>query len=106
MFVIFLLTGLCFTYSAISCVHAGAIVLAQSGLNSIIADPGPSHPAAYSYYNYPHHVDAVPSARWIWDGPGDSANCSMDITVQEVFTMKCLNRPMTVYIAADNSYKS
>jgi hypothetical protein len=83
---------------------AGTIVLAESGLNSIVSEPGPPRNAAYQNYVYPHSLSAVPSARWIWDGPGTTADCNMNITVYENFTIKCLNEPMTVYIAADNYY--
>lgn len=81
-------------------------MLAQSGLNSIIAEPGAPRPAAYSQYSYPHNLSAVASARWIWDGPGNTADCNMNITVKEDFTIKCLDEPMKVYIAADNYYTS
>lgn len=48
------------------------------------------------------NLSAVSSARWIWDDPGNTTTCNMNITVQETFTIKCLNKPMKVYIAADN----
>lgn len=82
------------------------VVLAQSGLKSVISEPGPPRYAEYNLYPYPHNLSAVPSARWIWDGPGTTADCNMNITVYETFTIKCLDAPMTVYIAADNYYTS
>ena len=90
----------------LGCLRAGTVVLAQSSLSSIISAPGPPRYAAYAAQVYPQNLTAVPSARWIWDGPGDTANCNMNITVEETFTIKCLNEPMKVYIAADNWYTS
>jgi hypothetical protein len=58
------------------------VIIAQSGLNSIIASPGTPRPAAYVNYNYPFSISQVPSARWIWDGTGDTPTCNMNITVE------------------------
>jgi hypothetical protein len=84
--------------------YASVVVLAKSGLNSIISSPGIPRPAAYASYTYPFNITDVPSARWIWDGPGNTTTCNMNITVEEVFTIKCLNMPMAIKIAADNLY--
>lgn len=87
-------------------VEAGVVVLAQSSLKSIIAAPGTPRPASFVNRVYPQNLTEVPSARWIWDGTGDTATCNMNITVEETFTVKCLDEPMTVYIAADNMYSA
>ena len=89
--VILLMLGTAKGYWIVCTATAGTIVLAESGLNSIVSEPGPPRNAAYQNYVYPHSLSAVPSARWIWDGPGTTADCNMNITVYENFTIKCLN---------------
>ena len=69
-------------HSAICSAQASVVVLAQSGLSSIIAAPGVPRYAAYAAHIYPRNLSAVPSARWIWDGPGNVNGCYMDITVE------------------------
>jgi hypothetical protein len=58
------------------------IVLAQSGLKSIISSPGDPRYATYTANVYSQSISEVPSARWIWDGPGNTATCYMNITVE------------------------
>lgn len=79
-------------------------VLAQSGLTTVITAPGLPRYAEYAAYNYPINISAVPTARWIWDGPGNTIDCKMNITVKHEFTIKCLNEPLKLYISADNWY--
>jgi hypothetical protein len=83
--------------------YGSVVVLAKSGLHSIITAPGDPRPATYALSPFPA-MPGVPSASWIWDGPGNTATCNMNITVEEVFTVKCLNMPMTIRILADNYY--
>jgi len=69
----------------------------------MIAEPGVPRNATY-----PAHAYSQPLCCFFrkmdlgW--PGNTATCNMNITVQETFTIKCLNKPMKVYIAADNWY--
>jgi hypothetical protein len=88
------------------CMVRCAVVLAQSGLNSIIAEPGGPRYAEYAAKVYTRNLTDVPSARWIWDGPGNTSTCNMNITVQETFTIQYLNQPILVYVGVDNWYTS
>lgn len=77
-----LLSGSMSLTTVLLVVHATTIVLAQSGLTSMVTAPGAPRNAAYAGYPYPQNISEVPSARWIWDGPGNVNGCYMDITVE------------------------
>lgn len=99
-----LLVGKLSTKSAISFVRTNPIVLAKSGLSTLLIAPGVPRYATYAATAYKQNLSVVPEARWVWDGPGNNAGCTMRITVEENVTVKCLNQPLTAYIAADNEY--
>jgi hypothetical protein len=44
------------------------IVLAQSGLNSVVIAPGSPRPASYTNNSYSTQLTNDPSAKGIWDG--------------------------------------
>lgn len=92
------------TKAAISVIKASTVVLAESGLGTIITSPGSPRNATYVAYVYSHNITASPSARWIWDGPGNNAGCNPNITIEHNFTIRCLNEPLKAYVSADNSY--
>lgn len=84
---------------------AGTVVLSQSSTSTVITAPGTSRNATASPNNIPANIAAAPSAIRIWDGPGiNDPTCNMNITVQDTFTLRCLNLPLTVYIGVDNKF--
>ena len=68
--------------------------------------PDPNTNATLSSYRYTKNLSAVPTAKWIWDGPANTSDCSMSISVETTFKSKCLNQPLTLWAAADNSYNA
>lgn len=94
------------TKTAIYVVTSSTVVLTNSGLHTMVVAPGSPRNATFVTKSYSQKLSAAPSAKWIWDGPGNNADCEPIITVLDNFTIKCLHEPLTVYIEADNSYTS
>ncbi len=79
-----------------------AIIAQSSAKTSILVPASPN--ATVVAYKYPKNISQNPAASWIWYGSGNDSACPMNITIQQNFTMKCLNQPLYFYVAADNTY--
>ena len=80
-----------------------AAVLAQSGLFTIVVSPGTMRNASYATSTFSHNLTYFPAARWIWDGTGTGPSCNMNIILEDVFSIRCLDQTIAVSISADSS---
>lgn len=89
----------------IGLVFGGTSLLAVSGTDTTVAAPGSPRNATTQTLSYAYGaISDIPSAKWVWDGPGDAFGCYLNIMVTHSFTIACLNVPLKVSIRADDRF--